>query len=68
MSAHARIQVTLEIDAGGGSWDSSCSVAEVFEQGKRAALENLRRALESSRVSARVLGEPKVLAIITEDT
>jgi hypothetical protein len=62
-TTYARVQVTVEITAG-GTWGQDCTLDQVFRQATEEAIGKIRRELE--RVD--IIGEPKVLAITTERT
>ena len=66
-SATARIKLTLEIDVR-SMWGGDCQVSQVWEQAKKETLamldEKLNKAI--SLGSVRVIGEPKIIAILVE--
>lgn len=67
-SAHARVTVTLEI-AVRSAWGEKCDLAQVYRQGTREAEGHIERfVIEASKNGAlvRLVGKPKVEAIITE--
>lgn len=69
-SARARIQVTVELDIGGGGWSGNCPINQLYSQARRQALEDLERLTglaRSAGVGLRVINEPKVTAILVED-
>jgi hypothetical protein len=60
--ARARVQLTLDVDAG-STWESSCPVGQIHEQAAREAVEMIERVLPGR---IRVIGEPKVTAVSVE--
>ncbi len=63
--ATARIQITLEVDAD-SPWGPECSVSQVYKQAAESALTKLHNGLKIQ--SYRVIGTPKIIGIITEET
>ncbi len=63
-TATARVILTLEIDGCGGSWGAACTVEQAYRQAKVGAEEMIRHAFPHPNV--RVVGEPRVVAILTE--
>jgi len=79
--ATARVQVTLEINPRGGHWGADCTVGQVHEQALREAMSELSFLLAAAkqgfvvksdgaklerRINAKVIGKPKVLAVVVE--
>lgn len=62
-SATAKVQVTLEIDAG-SSWGKDCTVAQVMDQASRESLQRLTATLQAAKTRVRIVGEPKVIAVL----
>jgi hypothetical protein len=60
----ARVQITVEVDSG-SCWGGGASLDQVHQQATEGALDRLRRALQPTDV--RIVGEPKVTAIMTEE-
>lgn len=66
ITASARVQVTVEIDAG-QPWGGNCSVDQVYSQAKESALQRLTQALKPGEHGIiRIVGEPRVLGVFTE--
>lgn len=63
--ATARVTLTVEIDVG-STWDDCCPMTQVYAQAENEARCGIERGLEKFGRRARIIGEPKVLAIITE--
>lgn len=64
IQAKARVQVTVEVDA--SLWGDDCTIGQLYKQAARDGIEAVRRACQTSP-SVRILGEPKVIGIITEE-
>jgi hypothetical protein len=64
--AKARVQITLEVDAG-SPWVDDCSIGQLYKQAADDGLRNLNNALKPGAASGmQVVGEPKVICIVTE--
>jgi hypothetical protein len=64
--AKARVQITLEVDAG-SPWGEESSIGQLYKQAADAGLRNLNNALKPGAPSGmKVIGEPKVICIVTE--
>lgn len=75
IKATSRVTVTVEIDTG-GSWGADCTVEQVQKQAADAARAALMRGLvidlqtmsnSTQKTTARIVGEPKILAILVEE-
>lgn len=70
LRARARAVVTIEVDLD-GAWGENCDLAQVYKQAEdelRNKLENWRSSkYEPSFVQYRLIGEPKITAILVED-
>lgn len=64
VSAVARVQIVLEITV--GTWGDDCTVKQVHEAAAREAPNAVRIALQNAHVAAQLIGEPKVIAVLTE--
>ena len=68
MRTSARLVITLEIDVP-STWGSDCQLGQVWTQAKKETLtlldERLNKAISIGTV--RVIGEPRVVAVLTED-
>lgn len=68
IQAKARVQMTVEVDAG-APWGAECTIEQMYKQAADSARTNLINALkpgEHGRVS--IVGEPKIIGILTEAT
>ncbi len=64
-AAVARVTLTIEVDCD-SRWGGDCSLGQLLKQGKDEAIGKLRKAFETTR-GVRIVGEPSVRAIITEE-
>lgn len=68
VSATARVSLTIEISVG-DSWGEDCKMDQVYRQAADSAIGRLQRIVSDAKVvhgGIRVIGEPKVTAILTE--
>lgn len=63
IQAKAKVQITVETDA--ECWGEDCSIGQLYKQASESGITNVRNALQSS-MKVRIIGEPKVIGIITE--
>lgn len=66
IKAKARVQILVEIEA--GTWGGDCAIDQLYIQAAASARQNLIAALkpgEHGRV--KIIGEPKVVGVITEE-
>lgn len=63
--AKARIQVTVEVEA--GAWGGDCSIDQLYKQAAEEGVNKVRNALQAQGCKALVLANPKVLGVITEE-
>lgn len=62
--ATAKIQVTVQVQA--GTWGSNCDLEQVYQQAGREGVEKIRKALSVAQCGATIIGEPRVIAVLTE--
>jgi len=62
----ARVQLTVEVDLG-DVWSEDCSISQLFQQAGNAAKERLRAVNNLMPNDTQLVGEPKILAIITDN-
>lgn len=65
----ARVQITIELYA--GPWGDDCTLAQMYKQAAEDALVQVQR-LQTNRppggaVHFKILGEPKVVGVLTEE-
>lgn len=74
--ARARVTVTVEIDVD-GVWGADCSLSQVHRQARESAIDTLSKVFDlgqhtvpsdalRTRARARLVGAPKVEAVIVE--
>jgi hypothetical protein len=61
--AKAKVQITVEVCT--STWEKGCPVEQVFEQASREAEASVTRMIVN-HPGARIVGKPKVTAIIGE--
>lgn len=66
-SATAKVQITIEVDAG-SSWGPDCTVSQVHNQAGREAVQRLMNTLAAAKTRCRVIGEPKVITVMHGET
>lgn len=72
--ATSRVQLTVEIDTG-GAWGADCTIDQVQKQAADAARAALMRGLildmqkmgADTKTSARIVSDPKIIAILVEE-
>ncbi len=61
IQARARVQITIEMET--SVWGGECQIEQVYQQ---AAREGKERVIQSMKgISFQVIGEPKIIGIIT---
>lgn len=66
----AKVQVTLELVGGLGSWDTQCPAEQIFSQASEAAIKQINRMVNADstpRGLVRIVGDPIVKAIMSEE-
>lgn len=66
--AKARVQIIVEIDAG-APWGEDCSIGQMYKQAAESAQNSLLNAFKTGSpadIGLRLIGDPKVVGIITE--
>lgn len=75
VKTHARVTVTIEIPST-QVWNSNCDVEQIYKQAREeiigvlrgaVVIDGLRGVPTPATISARIIGEPKVTAILVED-
>jgi hypothetical protein len=64
VTAKAKIQVTVEVTA--GIWGPDCNVEQLLRQASKEGIEQVQRAMSKADQTYQIIGEPKVLGILTE--
>lgn len=67
IQAKARVQLTVEVDSG-GAWNEDCEIGQLYKQAAESGRERLISALGlgGERCCFKIVGEPKVVGIMTE--
>jgi len=63
--AKARVQLIVEVD-GGQPWGGDCQIGQLYQQAAESARTTLINALKPGVKGITIIGEPKVVGIITE--
>lgn len=63
--ASATVIMTVEI-AADGAWGTDCLLEQVHSQAAKSAIGKIRRAV--GQLGWRLIGDPKVKSVITEET
>ena len=65
INATAKVQVTFEFELN-QPWGGDCLISQLHEQASREARDRAMRAIAQGMPAARLVGEPKVMGIISE--
>ncbi len=65
-TATAKAIITVEV-TGLGSWGYGCELSQIYDQASEEAIGVLRQAFERDRHRFRIIGEPKVTAILISE-
>lgn len=66
INTSVRVRVTVEVEARDTNWGDSFTLAQVFEESTRGAMNHLRNVLtEHGDRRIRIIGDPEPLAVIT---
>jgi len=66
ITAKARVQIIVEVDAG-APWGDDCSVGQMYKQAAESGCNKLLAALKPGMHGiVTIIGEPKVIGVITE--
>jgi len=63
VKAKARVQVMVEIEV--GVWSGTSAIKQLYKQAAQSGREQLLRTLD--RTGFHIIGEPKVMSVITEE-
>jgi len=64
--AKAKVQITVEVDAG-APWGAECTIEQLYKQAADTARSNLTNAFKPQVHGIRIVGEPKIIGIFTEE-
>lgn len=62
--AKAKVQLVIEVDVAG--WGEECQIGQLYSQAAKSGLEVITTALRRDQCMFRVVGEPKVIGVLTE--
>lgn len=62
--ATAKVNVTIRVEA--SAWGGDCSVSQLYKQAGESAINQIQHACQLSKQKFTIIGEPKVIGIITE--
>jgi hypothetical protein len=63
-TAKAKVQITLEVET--GTWGDDCSIGQLYKQAANDGLNAVRKLVSPDGNKFTIIGEPKVIGIITE--
>lgn len=66
VEARARVQITVEVTA--ELWGEDCSIGQLYKQAAEDGIREVHKLILESKCKARMIGEPKVIAVVTEKT
>ena len=64
VTASARVQVTVEVEA--SSWGGDCSIDQLYRQAGEDGKNRVIKALSVGNCQCKIIGEPKVIGVLTE--
>ena len=64
INAKARVQITVEVEA--SSWGEDCSIGQLYKQAAETAIGIVRSGMLKQPTLWKLVGEPKVIGVITE--
>ena len=65
VEARARVQVTVELTT--ELWGEDCSIGQLYKQAAEDGISQIRKLIIESKCRVQVIGEPKVIAVLTEN-
>ncbi len=66
LSTKARIRVTVEVEAGSW-WGDQSTQAQIFKSAGFEATNVVRQAMQKAGRQCRIIGEPFVITVITQE-
>jgi len=66
IKASARVQVTIEVHE--AAWGGDCSIEQLYKQAAEGGVSKLRNILLKAECPHTIIGEPKVIGVLTEAT
>jgi len=65
VKARARIQITVEIDSE-SPWGATSVIGQLYDQASKEAVEKLMGVIRKQIPTAKIIGDPKVISVITD--
>lgn len=65
VKAIARVQITMEFEV--SAWGATCAISQIYDQAKEEAMTKARGLMIAGN-KVRIIGEPKVIAVLTEES
>jgi len=68
IQAKARVQLTVEVEE--SMWGLDCSIGQLYKQAAEGGVAKVRKIISDANAhsKATIIGEPKVVGIITEES
>ena len=64
IQASARVQITVEVHE--AAWGGDCQISQLYKQAAEGGVAQLRKALIDAKLCHTIIGEPKVIGVMTE--
>jgi hypothetical protein len=64
-TARARVQLTIELDAG-STWGNDCTVNQIYDQAGRESVNHVERIFHEAKENIVIVGKPKVTAVFAK--
>ena len=65
IQAKARVQFTVEVET--SLWGHDCTIGQLYKQAAEDGRGQIVKLIAESKCRASVIGEPKVIGVITEN-
>jgi hypothetical protein len=65
IQATARVQITVEVQTE-SPWGEECDIGQLYKQAGEESVAKLKNYLNKSGLPVRIIGDAKVIGIITE--
>lgn len=67
ITARARVQVTIEVEE--SAWGPECSIGQLHKQASEGAIAKVRKIIADANANSRaiIVGEPKVVGMLTTE-
>ena len=64
INAKARVQILVEVEA--GTWGEECSIGQLNKQAAESGINAIQTMAREAKQPLRIIGELKVIGVITE--